>query len=239
MTLSGKTILIVGGANGIGAATAALCVQRGAHVVIADYAQAQGAATAAEIGARFVQVNVADEDSVRALFAQLDALDGLIQTAGVLRGPFVEIEDFGLDVFKQVFDINVTGSFLCAKHATPLLKRSAQARSRNAVIVLISSQAAHNASSSYAYGSSKGGVSSLGITMAVKLEPYGIRVNVVAPGNIDTAMKRGVIDAEVALKGGKSEQAQLALGNADGVAKLLAFLVSDDADYVRGEIRTR
>lgn len=234
MNLLDKTILIVGGANGIGKATAALCVARGARVVIADYAQAQGEATAAEIGARFVQVNVADEDSVRALFAQLDALDGLVQTAGVLRGPFVEIEDFGLDMFKQVFDINVTGSFLCAKHATPLLKRS-----KNAVIVLISSQAAHNASSSYAYGSSKGGVSSLGITMASKLEAFGIRVNVVAPGNIDTAMKRGVIDAEVALKGVQAEQAQLKLGDAGGVAKLLAFLLSDDADYVRGEIRTR
>jgi NAD(P)-dependent dehydrogenase (short-subunit alcohol dehydrogenase family) len=233
-SLLNRTILIVGGANGIGRATAALCIDRGASVVIADYDARQGEAAAREIGARFVQVDVANEASVAALFSQLDALDGLIQTAGVLRGPFVEIEDFTLDMFKQVFDINVAGGFLCAKHAAPLLKRS-----RNAVIVLISSQAAHTASSSYAYGSSKGGVSSLGITMAAKLEPFGIRVNVVAPGNIDTAMKRSVVDAEVALKGPAADQAQLQLGVPAGVAKILAWLVSSDADYVRGEIRTR
>jgi NAD(P)-dependent dehydrogenase (short-subunit alcohol dehydrogenase family) len=68
---------------------------------------------------------------------------------------------------------------------------------------------------------------------------HGIRVNVVAPGNIDTAMKRTVIDADVAKHGDKSEQAKFVLGDVDGMAKILAFLVSDDADYVRGEIFTR
>jgi NAD(P)-dependent dehydrogenase (short-subunit alcohol dehydrogenase family) len=233
-SLTGKTILIVGGANGIGRATAALCIERGAQVVIADHAADAGRAAAAALGARFVQVNVADEASIAAMCAGIERLDALIQTAGVLRGPYVEIEDFPAELFKQVYDINVTGSFLCAKHATPALKRAGKG-----VIVLISSQAAHNPSSSYAYGSSKGGVSSLGITMAAKLAPHNIRVNVVAPGNIDTAMKRGVIDAEIALKGDASEQAKLQLGGPDGIAKILAWLVSDDADYVRGEIYTR
>jgi NAD(P)-dependent dehydrogenase (short-subunit alcohol dehydrogenase family) len=232
--LDGKKLLVVGGANGIGRATAALCVQRGAQVVIADFDAAAGEAAAREIGARFVRVDVADEASIAAMIGQLDGLDALVQTAGILRGPYLEIEDFEAAVFRQVYDINVTGSFLCVKHATPLLKRSGRG-----VIVLISSGAAHNPSSSYAYGSSKGGVSSLGITMAAKLAPFGVRVNVVAPGNIDTAMKRTVIDADVAKHGDKSEQAKFVLGDVDGMAKILAFLVSDDADYVRGEIFTR
>jgi NAD(P)-dependent dehydrogenase (short-subunit alcohol dehydrogenase family) len=232
--LEGKTVLIVGGANGIGRATAELCVRRGARVVIADFDAAAGEAAARDIGARFSQVNVADEASVSALFGQLDSLDALVQTAGILRGPYVDIEAFEAAMFRQVYDVNVIGSFLCAKYATPLLKRAGKG-----VIVLISSGAAHNPSSSYAYGSSKGGVSSLGITMAAKLAPFGIRVNVVAPGNIDTAMKRSVIDADVARHGDKSEQAKFVLGDVDGMAKVLAFLISDDADYVRGEIFTR
>jgi NAD(P)-dependent dehydrogenase (short-subunit alcohol dehydrogenase family) len=236
--LHDKVVLIVGGAMGIGLASAALCVQRGAQVVIADFQADAGQRAAAEIGADFVQVNVADEASVSALCEQVRArhgkLNALVQTAGVLRGPFVDIADFSADLFRSVFDINVTGSFLCAKHATPLLKAAG-----GGVIVLFSSQAATSASSSYAYGASKGAVTSLAITMAAKLAPDNIRVNVIAPGNIDTAMKRGVIDAEVALKGAGAEQAKLTLGNADGIAKVVAFLVSDDADYIRGVVITR
>jgi len=111
-------------------------------------------------------------------------------------------------------------------------------RGHKPVIVLLSSGAAVQGSSSYAYGASKGGVSSLGITLANKLASEGIRVNTVLPGNIDTAMKRSVIEAE-AQRIGPHEQSKLELGEPIGVARLLAFLVSDDADYVRGDIRTR
>jgi NAD(P)-dependent dehydrogenase (short-subunit alcohol dehydrogenase family) len=74
--------------------------------------------------------------------------------------------------------------------------------------------------------------------LANKLAPDGIRVNVVAPGNIDTAMKRTVIQAE-AERVGPGEQARFDLGVPLGVAKVLAWLVSDDADYVRGVLFTR
>ncbi len=237
MNLADKVILIVGGASGIGRASAELCVKRGAKVVIADFQEAAGQTAARDIGASFVPVNVADEASVGAMCAAVrgmhGALHALVQTAGVLKGPFVDIVDFEAATFREVFDINVLGSFLCAKHAMPMLRAS------QGVIVLFSSQAATNPSSSYAYGSSKGAVASLAITMASKLAPDNVRVNVIAPGNIDTAMKRGVIDAEIALKGDQSEQAKLDLGSAEGIAKIVAWLVSDDADYVRGVVTTR
>lgn len=236
--LEGKVIVVVGGASGIGRATAELCVKRGARVVIADYAIAPGEAAAAACGAAFVPVNVADESSVQKMATQIEAshgrIDALIQTAGILKGPFIDIDKFELDMFREVLDINVVGSFLCAKHLTPLMKRGG-----GGVIVLISSGAAYQGSSSYAYGTSKGGVSALGITMANKLGPEKIRVNVVAPGNIETPMKRSVIDADVQRSGPAAAQAQLSLGTPEGMARILAWLVSDDADYVRGVIHTR
>ncbi len=237
MNLDNKTVLIVGGAMGIGQATAELCAERGAHVIIADFNVADGNRAASQVGGEFYPINVADEASVKAAFAQIaqrhTKLDALVQTAGVMKGSFVPLDELSVETFRQTLDINLTGSFLCARHAAPLLRKGSKS-----AIVLLSSGAAVNGSSSYAYGASKGGVSSLGITLAKKLETEGIRVNVVLPGNIDTAMKRSVIQAE-AERVGPQEQSQLALGEPLGVARLLAFLVSDDADYVRGEIRTR
>ncbi|MCX6044674.1 MAG: SDR family NAD(P)-dependent oxidoreductase [Chloroflexi bacterium] len=241
--LQNKTILVVGGAVGIGQATAKLCAERGASVIVADFNETDGKATAQAINGAFIQVYVTKEESVKALFAQIEnsrgKLDGLIQTAGILKGAYVAIEELDLATFRQVLDVNTVGSFLCAKYANPLLKRG-----QLPVIILISSPAAYGVSSSYAYAVSKGGVSALGTTMAGKLAPEGIRVNVVFPGGINTAMKLSVIEADAVRKGqdpqaAVSEAQASGLGEPAGVAKLLAFLVSDDADYVRGSIHTR
>jgi NAD(P)-dependent dehydrogenase (short-subunit alcohol dehydrogenase family) len=109
------------------------------------------------------------------------------------------------------------------------------------VIVLLSSGAATGGSSSYAYGSSKGGVSALGVTLARKLAPDNIRVNVVAPGNISTRMKLGVIEEDGRRRGIPADRLvqEAGLGLPAGVARVLAWLASEDADYVRGTITTR
>ncbi|CAN5615242.1 glucose 1-dehydrogenase [soil metagenome] len=241
MNLQNKTILVVGGATGIGQATALLCAERGAHVIVADFNATEGEATANTAKGSFVRVDVTDEASVQALCASIaqshGKLDGLIQTAGILKGAYVALEDFDLSTFRQVLDVNTVGSFLCAKYAKPLLKAG-----QLPVIILISSPAAYGVSSSYAYAVSKGGVSALGTTMAGKLAPEGIRVNVVFPGGINTYMKRSVIEAD-AIRQGQDPQAALDaatnLGEPSGVAKVLAWLVSDEADYVRGSVSTR
>lgn len=240
MNLIGKIILVVGGAAGIGRATASLCNEAGATVIIADIDSKAGAETASALGLKFIQVNVSDEDSVKALFEQIKRehgrLDVLLQTAGILRGAYLPIEEFALETWHSVLDVNVTGSFLCAKYAVPLMKTAGKG-----VIVLVSSIAATNGSSSYAYGTSKGGVTSLGVTMARKLEEFNIRVNVLHPGNIDTSMKRSVIEREAEMAGQslKARLADYSLGVPEGVGKVLAWLASDDADYVCGFISTR
>lgn len=238
MNLRNKIIAIVGGATGIGKATAEICAAAGATVIVADFNEAEGRATASAVGGAFFPINVADESSVAAAFAgvaeRYGRLDALIQTAGILRGAFVPLEEFDLATFASVIDVNLVGSFLCAKHAVPLIKKAGKG-----VIVLVSSGAAIGGSSSYAYGASKGGVNALGITLANKLAADNIRVNVVMPGNIDTAMKRSVIAAERERLGPGGEQQQLNLGEPAGVGRILAWLASDDADYVRGMIQTR
>ncbi len=238
MDLTGKIIAVVGGATGIGKATAEICAARGAQVFVADFNEVEGQATANSIGATYLKVNVTDEASVAAAFATIaerhGRLDGLVQTAGILKGAFVAIEDFTAEMFRQVYDVNVTGSFLCAKHAAPLMKKNGKG-----VIVLISSAAAYGASSSFAYGSSKGGVTSLGITMQAKLADDNIRVNTVHPGSIATRMKISVIEEEARLFGKPGSHGSAKLGEPEGVGKLLAWLVSDDADYVRGALHTR
>lgn len=244
MTLNGKIILVNGGANGIGAATASVCAAHGATVIVADYDQANGAATAAKIGSQFIAVDVTDEQSVQAMYAQIAArygrLNVLLQTAGILKGAYVPLQDFSEATWHQVLDVNTFGSFLCVKHAVPLLTAAG-----GGVIVLMSSIAAIGVSSSYAYGASKAALNNLGNALATNLAPMNIRVNTVAPGGIDTGMKRSVIAAELEKKGklGDTELAQAVsesgLGAPEGVAKVLVWLASDDADYVRGLMYTR
>ena len=150
MNLTNKTILVIGGATGIGHATAILCAERGASVIVADFNEAEGKATAQAINGTFVKTDVTSEASVQALCEQIahshGKLDGLVQTAGILTGAYVSIEDFDMATFRKVLEVNTIGSFLCAKYATPLLKKG-----HMSVIVLISSVAAYSVSVSICY----------------------------------------------------------------------------------------
>jgi NAD(P)-dependent dehydrogenase (short-subunit alcohol dehydrogenase family) len=238
--LKGKILLIVGGATGIGAATAILCAQRGAVVLIADLDEATGKRTAALARAAFLPVDVTQDASVQAMAQRIETeygrLDVLVQTAGILLGAYTPIEELTAETFEKVWRVNVTGSFLCLKYTTPLLKRSP-----NGVVLLFSSPAANLPSSSYAYGASKGGVQAFGIAAAQKLGEEGIRVNLVSPGGINTPMKRSVIaeDAKKRQVDFEKAVADSRLGDPEGVAKVLAWLASDEADYVRGIVSTR
>ena len=124
MDLNGRIILIVGGAAGIGLATAKLCQQRGALVIVADLNQAE------DWTGDFIPVNVVDEGSVKAMCQWIEQryhrLDALVQTAGILQGAYVPLSELDVETFRRVLDVNVTGSFLCAKHSEPLLKKSAR-----------------------------------------------------------------------------------------------------------------
>lgn len=250
MSLQGKVMIITGGAQGIGAATARLCAARGASVVIADINAPDGEQVAASIRASggdawFQRVDVRHDNDVRALIERVreryGRLDVLIAAAGLLKGAYLQPEELSLEDFETVLDVNVKGVFLCVKHAASLLEVSGH----GVIIILASGAGVTGPSSSLAYGASKGGVNGLGMTLAHLLAPRGVRVNVVCPGEIATGMKLSVIAAEARRAGRSPEeaiaeaQAQGRLGMPEGVARVIAFLASDEADYVRGTLFTR
>src|SRR5690349_12344693 len=127
LSLQDKVVLITGGAQGIGQATAQLCSERGAAIIIADLNRDGGEQTAAAIRekggkADFVATDIREDAQVEALLnfvrERYGRLDSMVCAAGVLKGPFLQPEEFPLSDFESVMDINVKGTFLCAKYAT-------------------------------------------------------------------------------------------------------------------------
>ena len=244
-SLQDRVIIVTGGASGIGRATVELCAQRGARVVLADLPQSEGAAIANSLTAeghtvRFAACDVSAESDVENLLAvtsELGRLNVLIACAGILEGAMAPIEDFETATFDRVLGVNARGMFLCAKHAV-----RAMGDMGGVILLLASGAGVTSGSSSYAYGTSKGAVHGLGLVMQGRMGYYPIRVNTVAPGSIATALKlqnvedvghaAGVSDAEI-------RRRQAVLGDPVGVARVLAFLASDEADYVRGTVFTR
>lgn len=244
--IRGKKILITGAAQGIGEATARLCAQRGAEVLLVDVKAEKGEAVAASIReaggqATFHPLDVRKDEDVQALFAQIadshGYLDVIICAAGVLLGAFLQPEEFPVDTFDFVMEVNVRGTFLCTKYATPLIAKS----SRGVMILIASGAGVIGGSSSIAYGTSKGAVHGMSMVLAGHLASRNIRVNAVCPGGIATEMKLDNV-RDAAAKQGRPYEEVLAgsnLGDPIGVARLLAYLASDDGDYVRRTLFTR
>lgn len=242
-TLVGRAALITGGATGIGRAAALRFAAQGARVVILDVNEEEGTRTAREAPDRitFQRCDVTAESevaaSVRAASQHLGTLHVLVTAAGILQGAYTPVDELELATFARVLDVNVLGTFLACRHAAPLLEASG-----GGVILCIASGAGvRGPSSSLAYGASKAGVQGFCHTLERQLAPRGIRVHVVCPGAIDTPLKRQNVLDGAAARGADPAQAlaEARLGDPDGVARVLAFLASPDAEYVQGTVFTR
>lgn len=244
--LQGRVVLISGGAAGLGRAAALRMAAEGARVALLDVDDEAGAKTAVEIRnlggeAIYLRCDVRREEevasAVEGAVLEFGGLHVLVTGAGILRGAFEPIEEFSLETFTAVLGVNVIGTFLCCKHAAPAIERSGG----GVVLCISSGGGVSGPSSSLAYGSSKAAINGFCLTLERQLRPRGIRVNVVCPSALDTAMKRQNI-RDLAATRNEDPEALLAateLADPDGLAKVLAFLASSDGDYVMGTVFTR
>ncbi len=248
MRLAGKVALITGGATGIGRATAELYGAEGATVLILDNNQAEGRAAAEAIiraggRASFYAADVRLDRDVAAAFQTIagtwDRLDVVVCNAGVLKGAFKRLTDITEEDWDLTIDTNLKGTFLTAKYAAPLLVRAG----RSVLLLIASGAGVRGASSSYAYAASKAGMHGLHYNLEQELGPTGTRVHVICPGGIATPLKLENI-AQGAQAAGQDPGEALArareyLGDPMGVARVLAFLASEEGEYVRSTISTR
>jgi NAD(P)-dependent dehydrogenase (short-subunit alcohol dehydrogenase family) len=236
--MTDKVVLITGGSQGIGEACVRKFTALGARVVIADVDKARGEKLAQELSALFVACDVGESAQVNAMIAQCEAQHGRIDVL-VNNAAIVHTADF-LDIteadFDRVLRVNVKGAFLVAQ----AVARSMVAQGAKGSIVNMSSVNATLAIPNIAsYNVSKGGINQLTRVMALALVDYGIRVNAVAPGTIATEMaKNAVLTSDEAKRKIMSRTPMKRLGEPSEVADAVAFLASDAASYITGEILT-
>ncbi|HEY1828162.1 MAG TPA: SDR family oxidoreductase [Acidimicrobiales bacterium] len=228
--LAGKVAIVTGGANGIGAATVSKFVEEGAQVVIADLDDAAGQAFAASLGdaAAFCHVDVSDADQVQALIdftaERFGGLDVMFNNAGVATALTRFLHDDLAD-FERVMRINVLGVMLGSQRAARYMKEHG-----GGSIINCASIAGIQAGSGLAiYRSSKAAVIHLTRTIAVDLAQYMIRVNAIAPGQIQTDMTSYDMDAVTTFTQPLPRQ-----GQSEDVANTVVYLASDRSAQVTG-----
>lgn len=237
-----KTVLITGGAQGIGKATALLAAQKG-YTVIINFAQNATAAeeTLAQIRAIggeaiAIQADISKEDEVMRMFEQIDEqfgpLNALVNNAGIV-GTQTKVVDMGVERMSNILSVNVLGSFLCAREA--IKRMSTLNGGPGGSIVNVSSIAARiGAPFEYVdYASSKGAIDTFTMGLSKEVAMEGIRVNCVRPGLIytDIHAKGGEANRVARLAGAVPMQRG---GQAEEVAQAILWLLSDEASYVTG-----
>ena len=239
-----QVLLITGGSRGIGAATALLAAQRG-YAVAVNYSSNALAAEqlvqqihAGGGQAIAVQADVAIEAQVMAMFEAIDAklgrLTALVNNAGIVDVA-ARVDEMSLARLKRMFDINVLGSFLCAREAVK--RMSTRHGGSGGAIVNVSSAAARlgGAGNYVDYAASKGAIDTFTLGLAKEVAAEGIRVNAVRPG---------IIATEIHASGGQPDRArQMAplvpmqrAGTAQEVAQAIAWLLSEESGYCIGSL---
>jgi 2-deoxy-D-gluconate 3-dehydrogenase len=234
-SLAGKVALVTGGNSGIGRAVASAFREAGANVAIGARRADRNAAAAAQIGGETlaVELDVRDEASIEravaAVVARFGRLDVLVNNAGVVnRKSVMELER---EAWEHVVSVNLTGPFLCTKHAARVMKAQGSGKIINVSSVL--GLVAPSKGLQVAYTATKHGLIGLTKVNAVELAAYGIQVNAIAPGYFDTEMT-----AE--LKGTSLEQAikrrtpNSHLGEPSQLAATALYLASSASDHVIG-----
>jgi 3-oxoacyl-[acyl-carrier protein] reductase len=238
MRFQGKTALVTGGAKGIGAATAARFASEGATVVVADFDEAAAQATAGSFGGHAVRCDVTRLGDVEAAVAKAievgGSLDLLVTCAGITRDNLLfKMSD---DDWDAVIDTHLKGTFYAARAAqAPMVEQ------KSGKMVLISSVSALGNRGQTNYATAKAGLQGMTKTLAIELGPFGVNVNCIAPGFIETDMTRATAErVGVPFEAFKEHAAKeipvRRVGQPEDIAGTAAFLCSEDAGFISGQV---
>jgi len=235
---AGQTAVVTGGAKGIGAATARRLASEGATVIVADFDEESAKQTAADIGGQAVRCDVtrlADvEAAIDAAKEHGGSVDILVTCAGIIRDNLLfKMSD---DDWNAVIDTHLKGTF----HAVRAAQRH-MVEQKSGKMVLISSTSALGNRGQTNYATAKAGLQGMTKTLAIELGPFNVNVNCVAPGFIVTDMTRQTAERvgvpfEQFMEGVASQVPLRRGGQPEDVAGTIAFLCSEDASYVSGQV---
>lgn len=223
---TGRSLLVTGGAAGIGATIARRAAASGYRVGILDVR----APTEPAVGVASFVGSVADEDTVESVLDQFGTPDVLVNNAGIVRfGPLMDLAEAD---WRSVVDVNLTGTFLMARATA---RRWIDLGRPGAIVNLTSINGVAAGPNAGAYGATKAAVTLLTTQMALEWGSSGIRVNAVAPGLIDAGMSEPIY-ADAATRAARESKVPLGrLGTAEDVADAVLYLASEHAAYITGQ----
>ncbi|MFV0934768.1 SDR family NAD(P)-dependent oxidoreductase [Pseudomonas jessenii] len=237
--LQGKVAIVTGGASGIGRATAVLFARQGAKVVVADMCESAGREVVQLIeqeGAQafFQTLDVRSDEScaalVKATLAHFGQLDIAFNNAGVFAAPTLT-EDQGLKLWQRMLDVNLTGVFNCMVHELRAMKAHG-----GSIINTASVAGIRGTYGAAAYSASKHGVIGLTRSAALEYGKYGVRINVLCPGLIETPMTVGPDSGfnEKMINTTVKSSAMRRQGRPEEMAEMVLWLASDQSSYATG-----
>ncbi|MES2043281.1 MAG: SDR family oxidoreductase [Pseudomonadota bacterium] len=238
---TGKSIIVTGAGSGIGRAAAKLFASEGGQVIVADKTEGADETAAMIVAAggvaHAVQIDAGNEDDVIRTVAlaveKFGGLDVMFANAGI-SGGMANIFDTDVALITEVLRVNLIGPYLAIKHAAPEIAK----RGGGAIVLTASVAGIRSGAGSPAYSASKAGVINLAKVSAQQLSGSNVRVNAICPGLTETGMTKPTFD--YAREAGKMEKVgrlnPLRRGaQPEELAKVAAFLASDDASYVNGQ----